>query len=219
MRIISKIPDYYDYCQYTIGIDPKIVYVRNDSETPTMNAIDPTYIFTYYSIHVCGEAHICARIQTNDGDKIVYNEELVSYLTASNRTLWSELFHDSIPMKSLKFPLKTEVNDFLGSMPVVCIGHRSDYGLNVIVVTKVNSARTKSPDSHWVVNKQSFKNPLLSKMGFASVESAETIFIKISSWLSKEPNTKILERTENDYKTSHGFDKEAFRNTGNRLKR
>lgn len=218
MRIISKIPDYYDYCQYTIGIDPKIVYVRTDSETPRMDRINPVDWFTYYSIHVCGEAHICAKIETNDGDKIVYNEELVSYLEKNNKTLWPEWFHDSIPMKSLKFPLETEVNDFL-KLPVVCIGHRSDYGLNVIDVTKVNSARTKSPDSHWVVNKQSYKNPSLSKMGFASIESAETIYVKISSWLSKEPDTKIIERSENEYKTSHGFDKEAFRNTGNRLKR
>lgn len=207
MKIISKFKDYYDYLQGIYGMDEKIVY-RRSANVPSFNkgAVEmyaPNFIkypdiykdkILSYSISVCGEVYKVVwykGIFIHSYEEYLNLKENGSINSNDENDIGPSGFHDYESKYINSRPRKSEENyNEKYNAPIVLL-NISYYGS---VTNSVNNIR-------------------LSDFDFGKIMKPHDIYLKITEFLSKEP--EVIDTRTNEMKIeSYGFDKKhSFRNT------
>jgi hypothetical protein len=207
MRIISRWSDYYDGVMKT-GMDPNVVYVRDEKDVSIKDDFQvyrngsTGYSYSLRYIGFCGYIHRLMTI-TNPYEN------------------FSQYYYDFAEFKkdALKFRAASEW-DF---------GRSKWYGGRISKFLEEDTAKmqeifhkyqvpvfmiTTSPDRH----KQTLiLNPCLKNFRFQTVKDSYTAYQDIFQFVSgilNSPEHKMVQISDKDKVSKHGFDKWSFRQKG-----
>lgn len=191
MKIISKFKDYFDYLVGIYGEDPKIILDR----TSAVTHYTPTNLCMVY-VNLCGTVYIGLW----NGNKVLYSIPEIKEFCSNNNEISIDADHLE---KKTSFWLK--FNKRYVHVPI---------SLRAEVKTDVAYSILLSDRSWSSLKNENFTSyPILKDFNFASVCSAEEVWINISNWLGARNNeTSILIQTDKQKVSNHGFDlKTSFR--------
>lgn len=191
MKIISKYKDYYDYMVSKYGIDPLIVYDRTAQHTLLNKEwYSESYMTSpnITNICICGEQyHI-----------LTYN--MIHYHTKEELLILNDILE-----KENKALLFSRDNKWYG-------GGKWNYGIDRYL--KMNNHKTDDNEKYGLpVCTDDGVLIRLTDYGIQKYISADDMFLKISSYISKQKDIDITNnQTDKEKLLSHGFDnKKSFR--------
>jgi len=221
MKIISKFKDYYDWCASKWGIDPNIIYERHASWTdhhlhtwydkmklvskPTMqwtnsNPFKPEFNFETsvrtFELHICDVVYIGSYFNGS----FYFDEQLSGPLRVKKLNPW--LRNTYTEERSVKFQGAATHQYKTYHLHLKPSKLNQEFGCPLILK----------------YNTKLYKNPILKEFGMASILPAEELFLKLTTWLTPLDKIGPDSRTDEQKRSGHGLDQEAFRNTGHRIK-
>lgn len=203
MKIISKYKDYYDYLQGIYGIDEKIVFDRTEFFVEPYTPGD----YDRRRFHIC--------------DKIIdacyhegewYYGDEIKNLAEEYHKKWGKV----------KWRRMSSIDDIYSTNAKIVHIDRTAFYLDVIDAPK--DKRLNDIHNHPILIDRAYFyntkdtnnvviNPILKDYQMHKVFDAETMWIMISNWLSKEKEIED-NRTDKEKIIGKGFDyKHSFRNT------
>lgn len=200
MKIISKFKDYYDYLQGVYGVDEKVVFDRrfkNEEFYRPDWVLFPGHVlrpFEKYTFAICGTLY---EVYYWDG-KLYFGEQF-------------EMIPGIEKHKNFYFKAKGYYYTFNGArIDSIYHGEKTviNKDLNIPICLLTPASFSEFNYDGWKIKATNFR---LTDFGFSKFIPAKEMYIMLSTFLSKEPETKN-KQTDKEKIISHGFDyKKSFR--------